>query len=238
MSVFVACMCISVAVCILVLLTFYRVVFTEAGYVSSDPWRYPPRYIGSNQNYKLAPANDAGDNPNTVKQLDRRGGLRFCSDCQIYKPDYAHHCVQCCRCTYFFDHHCPVLNNCIGRDNYKMFVLFLLHTGFGGIIHGIMIVVNLFVWDGSFNIIWLMVGIMFILISFPSLGFGLAHVTWLRRGESTMIRHVSRFQRPLSDEEVVERRQLYWNAVCGTDMRWWRLLLPLYPIRAEVGEAA
>ena len=36
------------------------------------------------------------------------------------------HCMRCNRCTVLFDHHCKWVNNCIGKKNYKTFIVLIL----------------------------------------------------------------------------------------------------------------
>lgn len=49
----------------------------------------------------------------------------YCDDCGIYRWPTTHHCCRCRRCVYEFDHHCPVVANCIGRGNRKQFIMLL-----------------------------------------------------------------------------------------------------------------
>lgn len=56
------------------------------------------------------------------------GMMRYCSKCECWKPDRAHHCSSCRRCILRMDHHCPWFATCIGFRNQKFFLQFLTYV--------------------------------------------------------------------------------------------------------------
>lgn len=68
-----------------------------------------------------------------TKQIVKRGEVynppedeSYWMYCQAYSRVTSKHCGQCNRWVYNFDHHCKWLNNCIGENNYKYFIMLVI----------------------------------------------------------------------------------------------------------------
>lgn len=51
--------------------------------------------------------------------------IKYCSSCHIYRPPRTVHCGACGCCIERLDHHCPWIGTCVGKRNYKYFILFM-----------------------------------------------------------------------------------------------------------------
>ncbi|KAL4444808.1 hypothetical protein ABPG74_016016 [Tetrahymena malaccensis] len=59
----------------------------------------------------------------------------YCSTCISHVQDGSKHCRQCDRCVNGFDHHCKWLNNCIGKENYRMFYFLIAFVFINSVIY-------------------------------------------------------------------------------------------------------
>ncbi|KAL3473630.1 hypothetical protein BJX99DRAFT_233260 [Aspergillus californicus] len=50
----------------------------------------------------------------------------FCVYCMVRRPLRSKHCKRCSRCVAKHDHHCPWIDNCVGANNLRHFVLYII----------------------------------------------------------------------------------------------------------------
>lgn len=87
-----------------VLYTFYKACTVSPGVLTSDTLKKHDHYEYDGFLYTSA---------------------RTCRTCHVRKLARSKHCAVCDVCVSRFDHHCPWLNQCVGENNYRHFLIFL-----------------------------------------------------------------------------------------------------------------
>lgn len=118
---------------IFILGTLHQTTFIDPGII---PRATLPEALEVDRLYQLENQNQ--ENPNGTayqapryKEVEIKGRtfkLAYCTTCQMYRPPRASHCSRCNNCVDRFDHHCPMVGNCIGKRNYRYFYLFVTST--------------------------------------------------------------------------------------------------------------
>ena len=53
---------------------------------------------------------------------------KYCYECYIKKSNELKHCIICHKCYINFDHHCYWINKCVAKENYSLFLFFLIEA--------------------------------------------------------------------------------------------------------------
>ena len=51
---------------------------------------------------------------------------KYCPICKIIRPRRSKHCYSCQKCIVKYDHHCIFTGNCVGANNHRFFVFYLI----------------------------------------------------------------------------------------------------------------
>lgn len=77
--------------------------------------------------------------------------IKYCATCDIYRPPRTVHCGLCNCCIERLDHHCPWLGTCIGKRNYKYFIIFI--TLIAVMVVKALAMTTIHILDSSFNVL-------------------------------------------------------------------------------------
>jgi DHHC palmitoyltransferase len=115
-----ACVCVCVCVCVCGCTCVYVCIYARVrgcGYVCSPcprlRWLQEPLLHTANVDPQFDP-------------LRPNQRLEYCDLCENWKPTRTHHCSRCGHCVPRMDHHCPWTRNCVGFENQKYFLVFIL----------------------------------------------------------------------------------------------------------------
>ena len=66
------------------------------------------------------------DNDKQLENISEKHDYTSCKKCNKFRPKRAHHCRFCNKCILEMDHHCFSLNKCIGKNNYAIYIKYLI----------------------------------------------------------------------------------------------------------------
>ncbi|KAK6178479.1 hypothetical protein SNE40_013265 [Patella caerulea] len=150
-----------------------------------------------------------------------------CPKCISIKPERAHHCSVCQRCIRKMDHHCPWVNNCVGENNQKYFVLFTFYICFISI-YSLYLSINHFVtclgreWKGCSGASPPATTVFLIFLIFEGLLFGIFTAIMCATQLSSICTDETAIEQ-LKKEQATWERKSKWlsiKAVFGHPFSW------------------
>ncbi|BFZ19637.1 hypothetical protein BsWGS_22676 [Bradybaena similaris] len=165
-----------------------------------------------------------------IKHLGLKKGevVYKCPKCISIKPDRAHHCSVCQRCIRKMDHHCPWVNNCVGENNQKYFVLFTLYICLISI-HALYLAVSHFIncvgrdWKGCSGMSPPATTIFLIFLIFEGMLFGIFTGIMFATQMSAVCSDETGIEQLKKEERERRSRWLSMKAVFGHpfSIRWF-----------------
>ncbi|SCW03811.1 LAFE_0G18734g1_1 [Lachancea fermentati] len=234
---------------VLCLYTYAKVIYSGAG----SPLDFPELRIND-----IQAAEDGIElPPRFLSQrsftLKHNGRFRFCRTCRVWKPDRCHHCSACNKCFLKMDHHCPWFPVCIGFNNQKYFMQFLIYTTFYAIMIFYLSGSQILNWikekqyeRETINLPLLVVWLLSVVISISLIAFTSYTGYMLTRNQTTIEMYEHTYKRDQlevyndsrrieneSSENIFDLGSRIANWECVMGRSWLELLLPM-PRKAQV----
>ncbi|OJD13323.1 hypothetical protein AJ78_06214 [Emergomyces pasteurianus Ep9510] len=105
---------------------FFAVFFGLTAYFYSLAMLEDPGFVP-----KLGSRNQQRDTITKLFEIWKFDEDNFCVYCMIRKPLRSKHCRRCKRCVSKHDHHCPWIDNCVGANNLRHFILYIFSMEIG-----------------------------------------------------------------------------------------------------------
>ncbi|ELP94145.1 zinc finger protein DHHC domain containing protein, putative [Entamoeba invadens IP1] len=189
------------------LFTFACLVFAYYKAVTTDPGRcvgYNPNK--SEEDKKAAIERETFGKEKGFKIVDIGYPVRYCTTCQGFRCERAYHCKKCGSCIKKRDH-CPWISQCVGENNLRYFVQFLMLVPLNclfGVLIQIGYIIKMLAGFGkgeySADVFFMIIAVVITIIMF-SMGFAVA---------TLMVNHVGMvLENTTSMEEIEKTRYDY-----------------------------
>jgi ankyrin repeat protein len=113
-----------VAVNLVFIPLYYTLTFRNPGFIVKTEQNDIRAFVADVR--ASSAAGDADDGAASAFSQCQAPNKQFCVSCGVLRPLRAKHCRACDRCVVKMDHHCGWLNNCVGTENYRAFVVLLM----------------------------------------------------------------------------------------------------------------
>ena len=103
--------------------------------------------------------------------IDRQKNEEICDKCSRLVHTHTQHCAYCWRCVDRFDHHSFFVNNCVAERNGKHYTLALVYNEVRCTLAASVVLYRLFLHTSALSLLVLGAAMLWISVSFLSVGF-------------------------------------------------------------------